>query len=368
MLKVESLSAVAGGFRLRNVDLAVAEGECHAVLGPSGSGKSTLLNALLGILPPQGGQIRLNGADITYQPIECRGLGYLPQQIGLFPHLTVQDNVAYSARARGLPSAQFEPLMDKLIEATGIGALMKRFPHTLSGGERQRVGLVRALTSQPRLVLLDEPFTSLNQSLRRELWWLMRELQQQQRLTVLLVTHDLTEAYFLANRISVLMDGCIQQTGDKITVYRRPATRDVARFLGVNNLWDGIVICQEGGNLTIECPGLGFTTRIPAGNNPLLPQTRVTMGILAEHVVLRNAEHPPKSDEHILTGSIRLLDFGPRWLIQFRHATSELVLELHMNRRKAEHFGLTDGQSGITVGLPGSDLFWVPPDRTVGST
>jgi ABC-type Fe3+/spermidine/putrescine transport system ATPase subunit len=362
MLEVGSLSVAAGDFRLRNIDLMVAEGECHAVLGPSGSGKSTLLNAVLGILPPQEGRIRLNGSDITHQPIELRGLGYVPQQIGLFPHLTVRDNLSYSARARGLPAAQFRPLMDKLVEATGIGALLERFPNTLSGGERQRVALVRALTSRPRLVLLDEPFTSLNQSLRRELWWLMRELQQQQRLTVLLVTHDLTEAYFLADRISVLMNGRIQQIGDKTLVYRRPATRDVARFLGVNNLWDGIVTGQRGGRLTIECPTVGITAHLPAENNPPPLQTRVMMGILAEHVVLRDAEHPPKSSEHLLTGSIRLLDFGPRWLIQFHHVSSKLVLELHMNRRTAEHFGLTEGQTGITVGLPENCLFWMPAE------
>jgi ABC-type Fe3+/spermidine/putrescine transport system ATPase subunit len=332
------------------------------VLGPSGSGKSTLLNAILGILPPQEGRIKLNGSDITHQPIERRGLGYVPQQIGLFPHLTVRDNVSYSARARGLRAAQFRPLMDQLMEATGIGSLLERFPNTLSGGERQRVALVRALTSQPRLVLLDEPFTSLNQSLRRELWWLMRELQQQQRLTVLLVTHDLTEAYFLSDRISLLMDGRIQQAGDKTTVYRRPASRDVARFLGVNNLWEGIVTGKDGSRLTIECPTVGITAHIPAGNNPPPLQTHVMVGILAEHVVLRDADHPPKSDEHILTGNIRILDFGPRWLIQFHHVSSELVLELHMNRRTAEHFGLADGQTGITVGLPESYLFWIPAE------
>jgi ABC-type sugar transport system ATPase subunit len=360
MLEVKSLSVAAGDFRLQNVDLTVAEGECHAVLGPSGSGKSTLLNAVLGILSPQKGRIRLDGMDITHQPIERRGLGYVPQQIGLFPHLTVQNNLSYSARARGLPAAQFKPLMDRLVEATAIGALLERFPHTLSGGERQRVALVRALTSRPRMVLLDEPFTSLNQSLRRELWWMMRGLQQQQRLTVLIVTHDLTEAYFLADRISVLMNGSIQQTGDKTAVYRRPVTPDVARFLGLNNLWCGIVIGRSKGCLTIECPAIGITAHFPADNDPPPLQTRVTVGILAEHVVLRNAEHPPKPDEHILTGSIRLLDFGPRWLVHFHHVSSELVLELDMNRRTAEHFDLADGQTGIMVGLPENCLFWMP--------
>jgi ABC-type Fe3+/spermidine/putrescine transport system ATPase subunit len=359
MLEVTSLSTVAGDFRLRDIDLIVAEGECHAVLGPSGSGKSTLLNALLGILPPAGGSIRLDGTDMTRLPIERRGLGYLPQQTGLFPHLSVSDNITYSARARGVAAEQFLPLMNKLVEATGIGTLLTRYPHTLSGGERQRVGLVRALTSRPRLVLLDEPFTSLNQSLRRELWWLMRELQQQQRLTVLLVTHDLTEAYFLADRISVLMDGGIRQSGTKSGIYHSPATRDVARFLGINNLWDGAVTGIEENLVIIDCPALVMRIRLPAGDLPAVPQARVTVGILAEHIALRDTARPAKPDEHLLTGRINLLDLGTRWALHFHPDHSDLVLELNADRRMVERFGLTDGQTGVTIGLPHKGLFWM---------
>jgi ABC-type Fe3+/spermidine/putrescine transport system ATPase subunit len=362
MLELESLSVAAGSFQLKNIDLKVAEGECHAVLGPSGSGKSTLLNAVLGILPPGRGSVRLGGIDITDQPIEKRGLGYLPQQIGLFPHLTVLDNITYSARARGLPADQFQPLLDRLVEVTCIGELLARFPHTLSGGERQRVALVRALASKPRLVLLDEPFTSLNESLSRELWWLMRELRSRNGLTVLLVTHNLTEAYFLADRISVLMDGEIRQTGHKSTVYSRPATRAVARFLGVSNLWDGTVTGQEGGELTVECPTVGITVRFPATGNPLTPLSKVTVGILAEHVTLRDAAHPPRPGEHLLAGQIRLLDFSDRWLIRFHHSSSSLVLDLHAAQRTVDTFGLADGQTGVTVGLPESALFVMPGD------
>jgi ABC-type Fe3+/spermidine/putrescine transport system ATPase subunit len=363
MLEVESLSAVAGNFHLRNIDLKVKEGECHAVLGPSGSGKSTLLNAILGMLPPKEGHIRLSGVEITDQPIERRGLGYLPQQIGLFPHLTVFDNVAYSARARGLASIQFRPLLDKLVQATGISELLSRYPDTLSGGERQRVALVRALASRPRLVLLDEPFTALNESLRRELLWLMRELQTQQGLTVLLVTHNLTEAYFLADKISILMDGKIKQTGDKATVYSHPATSAVARFLGINNLWGGTVTGQDDGVLTVECPGMGITARFQGATNPPAISAAVTVGILAEHISLRDAAHPPKPGEHLLTGQIRLLDFSGRWLIQFHHDSSPLVLELHAAQRTVETFGLTEGETGVAVGLPGSALFWMPGDQ-----
>jgi ABC-type Fe3+/spermidine/putrescine transport system ATPase subunit len=362
MLDVESLSAVAGNFRLRSIDLKVDEGECHAVLGPSGSGKSTLLNAILGILPPEGGRIRLKGVDILSRPIELRGLGYLPQQIGLFPHLTVLENITYSARARGMSTSQFQPLLDRLVEVTGIDGLLSRFPHTLSGGERQRVALVRALASQPRLVLLDEPFTALNESLRRELWWLMRELQSQYGLTMLLVTHNLAEAYFLADKISVLIEGQIKQTGPKSAVYSRPATRAVARFLGINNIWDGIATGCSDGRLAVECPSLGITVHFPAANKPPATPIRVRVGILAENVTLRDAAHPPKPGEHLLTGQIRLLDFSGRWLIQFHHISSPLVLDLNAAQRTVDAFGLSDGQTGVTIGLPEKALFWMPVD------
>jgi ABC-type Fe3+/spermidine/putrescine transport system ATPase subunit len=363
MLEVESLNAVAGNFHLRNINLKVEEGECHAVLGPSGSGKSTLLNALLGMLPTQRGVIRVRGVDITGKPIERRELGYLPQHIGLFPHLTVLGNVTYSAHARGVPSAQFQPLLDRLIEVTGIGELLLRFPNTLSGGERQRVALVRALASQPRLVLLDEPFTALNESLRRELWWLMRELQSQHGLTVLLVTHNLSEAYFLADKVSILINGEIKQTGYKSAVYSRPATNAVARFLGISNLWDGIVMGQENETLMVDCPTAGIKALFPKSAHSPAASTRVTIGILSEHVNLRDALHPPKPNEHLLTGQIRLLDFRGRWLIQFHHESSPLVLELHASQRTVEAFGLTNGKTGVTVGLPDRALFWMPREE-----
>lgn len=282
MLEIESLTVAAGSFRLRDVNLAVARGECHAVLGPSGSGKSTLLNAVLGVLPPEGGRIRLAGADLTRVPIERRGLGYVPQQLGLFPHLTVRDNLAYSARARGVPAAEFQPLVNKLVAVTGIGDLLDRRPATLSGGERQRVGLVRALASQPQLVLLDEPFTALNESLRRELWWLLRELQHERQLTVLLITHDLAEAYFLSDRVTVLLDGRVVQQGEKAEVYGRPAAPEVARFLGVETLQPGRVLSVCDGLATVEVG----TARLTALASPGLG-SEVLVSIRGDEVILQ---------------------------------------------------------------------------------
>lgn len=283
MLDIESLNVAAGNFQLRDVNLAVAQGECHAVLGPSGAGKSTLLHAVLGLLPPLSGRIRLDGTELAGVPIEKRGLGYVPQQLGLFPHLSVRNNLAYSARARGVPAAEFQPLLDKLVAATGIGALLDREPATLSGGERQRVGLVRTLASRPQLVLLDEPFTALNQSLRRDLWRLLRDLQCDRRLTMLLINHDLAEAYFLADRVTVLLDGRVAQQGDKTDVYSRPGTPDVARFLGVETLQPGRVVARRDGLATVEINGGTRLTAIA----PSMTGDTVLVSIRGEDVMLQ---------------------------------------------------------------------------------
>lgn len=299
MLEVEALSATVGRFRLREVSLTVAQGECHVVLGPSGSGKSTLLNALLGVVPLESGQIRLAGKDLTRLPIERRGLGYVPQQLGLFPHMTVRDNLVYSARARGMPATEFQPHMDSLVAATGIGALLDRFPATLSGGECQRVGLVRALASRPKLVLLDEPFTALNESLRRELWWLLRELQRERRLTVLLITHDLAEAFFLANQVTVLLDGRVVQQGEKADVYGRPANAEVARLLGVETLQRGRVIDVRDGLAVVEVG----TARLTGLASPDLAE-EVLVSIRGEDVVLQGDAGTASSARNLLPARI----------------------------------------------------------------
>jgi molybdopterin-binding protein len=341
MLEVDSLTVAAGSFRLRDVQLSVAEGECHAVLGPSGSGKTTLLNAVLGVLSPETGQIRLDGADITRWPIERRGLGYVPQHLGLFPHLTVRDNLAYSARARRLPAAQFQPVVDTLVEATGIGALLDRLPATLSGGERQRVGLVRALASQPRLVLLDEPFTALNESLRRELWWLMRELQRERRLTVLLITHDLTEAYFLADRVTVLLEGRVVQQGEKTTVYGKPVAPEVARFLGVETLQPGRIVSVTDGLATVEVGAARLVALAPPGVTG-----RVLVSIRGEDVVLQRDDGAPSSVRNRLPA--RVVSVQPGSPLLCVELDAGFPLSAFITRPACEELGLHPGAAVTT--------------------
>ncbi len=356
MLEIDGLIARAGGFRLEGVSLLVGEGECHAVLGPSGSGKSTLLHAVLGTLEVAAGRVRLANEDITTLPVERRRLGYVPQQLGLFPHLSVRDNVLYSARARRVPEPEYRPLLDRLVEITGIGALLDRSIATLSGGERQRVALVRALAANPRLVLLDEPFTALNESLRRELWWLVKDLQRERGLTVMLVTHDLTEAFFLADDITVLIEGRQEQSGDKRTIFRHPASFAVARFLGLKNLFPATITACAEGRIIADCPSLGVTFRLsgeaPAG-------TPILVGLRPEDVALRDAEHPPREGERVVSGKARIIDLGAEAVMHLETTPGGPVVELTAGWRTLHRFRLEDGQAGVTVALPETEMFWV---------
>ncbi len=356
MFEVEALRARVGGFALHGIDLSLRQGECHAVLGPSGSGKSTLLNAILGSIPVTAGQIRLGGNDITRWPMERRRLGYVPQHLGLFPHLSVRDNLSYSARARKLARDDFVPLLDKLVEITGMGHLLDRRIATLSGGERQRVALVRALAASPRLVLLDEPFTALNEALRRELWWLVKELQRERGLSALLITHDLTEAYFLAENITVLINGRQEQSDNKTTIYRQPANLDVARFLAIKNLFPATVVATAGEFIDVDCPCLGRRFRL-RGQTPV--GTAVRIGIRSEDIMLRDEGHPPRPDDCILSGTIRLIDMGANVAMHFHAGHLPSAIEIITSRRVVQCFRIESDHTRVTIALPSSAMFWV---------
>lgn len=305
MLEIRQLLAKAGSFVLGEISLNVGTNECHAVLGPSGSGKTTLLRAVLGLTPITGGCIFLNGTDITNTPVESRGLGYVPQDLGLFPHMSVNDNLMYGARVRHQKSTDYAALFDRLTEATGLHPLLQRKPETLSGGERQRVALVRALLSGPRIVLFDEPFGALNESLRREMWWLVRELRREFGFSTLLVTHDLAEAHFLADRISVLVDGRIVQQGEKNEVFTRPVATQVAQLLGVETLQRGRILDVTEGLATVEVNGTQLTALAPPCDT-----REVLICIRAQEVILQRDDSAHESARNRLAGKVIAIHEG----------------------------------------------------------
>jgi iron(III) transport system ATP-binding protein len=221
---------------LRGLNLDAPAGSLTAVLGLSGCGKTTLLRVIAGFERAQGGRVSLGSRTLddarTYVPPERRGIGYVPQEGALFPHLTVRGNVGFGLsreERRGSAVAQ-------LLELVGLQALAERYPHELSGGEQQRVALARALARKPEVVLLDEPFSSLDASLRTRVREEVHALLRAQGVTTVLVTHDQEEALSLADTVAVLREGTIVQAGTPEELYTRPADVELARFLGAVNL------------------------------------------------------------------------------------------------------------------------------------
>ncbi|WP_225800128.1 ABC transporter ATP-binding protein [Streptomyces sp. NK15101] len=218
------------------VDLEVAEHEIVCVLGPSGSGKSTLLRAVAGLQSLDGGRVLLGGADQAGVPVHRRGVGLMFQDHQLFPQRDVGGNVSFGLRMRGAGKAERAERVRELLDLVGLPGAERRSVAALSGGEQQRVALARALAPRPRLLMLDEPLGQLDRGLRERLVVELRQLFGRLGTTVLAVTHDQGEAFALADRLVVMRDGRIAQSGAPADVWRRPASEFVARFLGFDNV------------------------------------------------------------------------------------------------------------------------------------
>lgn len=234
-----------------DVSLDLAPGQVLAVLGPSGCGKSTLLRAVAGLEPLSSGSISFDGTDLAGTPTHKRGFALMFQDGQLFAHLTVARNVAYALRLRRTPSAQVATRVQELLELVGLSGFGERLPGTLSGGERQRVALARALAVEPRLILLDEPLSALDATLRERLAGDLREILHAAGTTALLVTHDHEEAFALADRLVVMRDGRVVQSGDIDEVWREPVDEDTALFLGYAR-----VLRDAAARLVLEAAGL----------------------------------------------------------------------------------------------------------------
>ncbi len=268
--------AVAG------VDLELAGGELVSVLGPSGCGKTTLLRLIAGFEAPDAGTIVVGGRTVAgpgeLVPPERRRIGMVFQDYALFPHLRVRDNVSFGLVRR--PAAERERLTAGTLELIGLQHKGDRYPHELSGGERQRVALARALAPEPELVLLDEPFSSLDATLRADLRREVALILREAGATALLVTHDQEEALTLGDRVAVMRDGVLVQAGAPADVYARPADRWTAQFVGEVNVLAGVAegasVQTEVGQLTLAAPASGPVhvalrpeqMRLEAGHDP----------------------------------------------------------------------------------------------------
>src|SRR5215831_2200646 len=249
---------------LKGVSLAVPAGEVVALLGPSGSGKTTLLRAVAGLETPHRGEIRIGekaffDADKKIDlPAEARGLGLVFQSYALWPHRTVFDNAAYGLKLRRVAAADIKTRVEKALAQIGLAHLAARYPHQLSGGQQQRVALARALVYEPAVILLDEPLSNLDAKLREEARAWLRQLIVSLGLSALMVTHDKIEAMAIADRITLLNLGGIEQEGSPTELYKEPATLFAAEFMGNNNRLDGTLVENADGRAVIETMGLRF--------------------------------------------------------------------------------------------------------------
>jgi putative spermidine/putrescine transport system ATP-binding protein len=231
---------------LHEVSLAVRRGELMTLLGPSGCGKTTLLNLVAGFLAPDAGEIAIGGARITDLPTYRREIGMTFQNYALFPHMTVASNVGYGLRARRLDKTEIAKRVAAALDLVKLTGLEDRRPRQLSGGQQQRVALARALVVRPQVLLLDEPFSALDRNLRGAMQVELREIQRKLDVTTIFVTHDQSEALSLSDRIAVMAEGRIRQLGTPDDVYRRPADRFVASFVGDVNVLRARLERREG--------------------------------------------------------------------------------------------------------------------------
>ena len=251
-----------GEFRLKDIDLSIDEGDFFVLMGPTGAGKTVLLEAIAGLTPVLSGTIAVNGRDMTCLPPEQRGIGIMYQDYALFPHLNITRNITYGLRYHKRRGTS-EKLFKQLVEDLGIGHLLHRYPETLSGGELQRAALARALMVEPRVILLDEPLSALDQSFREEIRLLLKQLHLNSRITFFMVTHDFSEALTLATKAAIMNDGAIVQTGAIRDIFQRPSDSFVASFVGMKNIFpavfDGAAAKING--LAVELPSPHHNSR-----------------------------------------------------------------------------------------------------------
>ncbi len=250
---------------VQNVDLAVKKGELFALLGSSGCGKSTLLRMLAGFETVTSGRILIDGEDLAAMPPYRRPVNMMFQSYALFPHMTVEGNVAFGLKQEGCPKAELRERVAAVLELVQMSRFAKRKPHQLSGGQQQRVALARSLVKRPKLLLLDEPMSALDKQIRQRTQVELVNILDQVDVTCIMVTHDQEEAMTMADRIAVMSEGQIVQIGSPHEVYEFPNSRFSAEFIGSTNLFDGRTIEDEPDQVYIESPDLPKRLHISHG-------------------------------------------------------------------------------------------------------
>ena len=342
-------------------DLDVADGEFVTLLGPSGCGKTTTLRMIAGLVEPTGGRVWFDDQDVTFLPPRARNIGFVFQTPALFPHLSVAENVGFGLSVKGARKAAIASRVEEMlamVDLTGYGA---RMPGQLSGGQQQRVALARVLATDPRVLLFDEPLSSLDKNLRESLKFAIRELQRRTGKTSIYVTHDQSEAFAISDRIVVMNGGRVEQIGSQTDIYLQPRTGFVAEFIGANNALPGTVV--ELVPAAQEVPSGEHRFRIRSGELTLSCRSRLPVTVGDSVVAYLRPEDLAVVDDdgasyrNVVEGEVERVIFeGPTAQLRVRVAGREMRVDVGGSRRLT----LTDADRRVRLGF--DDLNVVPAD------
>ncbi|HET8536094.1 MAG TPA: ABC transporter ATP-binding protein [Solirubrobacteraceae bacterium] len=338
-----------------DLSLEIERGSFFAMLGPSGCGKTTTLRMIGGFEDPTGGRVFLGGSDVTDHPPFRRDVNTVFQSYALFPHLTVERNVAFGLERKKVGKAEVRKRVGEILELVQLQGLGNRRPSQLSGGQQQRVALARALVNHPRALLLDEPLGALDLRLRRQLQIELKRIQQEVGITFVHVTHDQEEALTMADTIAVMNEGRIEQMGSGEELYERPQTEFVANFLGLSNLIDGRVASRDGAMATFDAEE-GERVFVPNERFSNVNGGPVRVGIRPEKIAIATA-----GAEGEASSTSRNVIHGRVTVASYLGVSIQYVVETKTGRELTVIAPNRDGDSAGSIG-PGRDvsLAWDP--------
>ncbi|WP_265438675.1 putrescine ABC transporter ATP-binding subunit PotG [Cedecea davisae] len=302
LLEIRNLTkSFDGQHAVDDVSLTIYKGEIFALLGASGCGKSTLLRMLAGFEQPSTGQIMLDGVDLAHVPPYQRPINMMFQSYALFPHMTVEQNIAFGLKQDKLPKAEITSRVAEMLTLVHMQEFAKRKPHQLSGGQRQRVALARSLAKRPKLLLLDEPMGALDKKLRDRMQLEVVDILERVGVTCVMVTHDQEEAMTMAGRIAIMNRGKFVQIGEPEEIYEHPTTRYSAEFIGSVNVFEGLLKDRQEDGLVIDSPGLIHPLKVDPDAS-VVDGVPVFVALRPEKVML--CEEPPADGYNFAVGEV----------------------------------------------------------------
>ena len=320
-----------------DVTLKINKGEFFALLGGSGSGKSTLLRMLAGFEQPSEGRIILDGQDITNLPPYKRPINMMFQSYALFPHMTVEQNVAFGLKQDKLPKDEIRDRVNEILKLVHMTGYARRKPHQLSGGQRQRVALARSLAKRPKLLLLDEPMGALDKKLRTRMQLEVVDILEEVGVTCLMVTHDQEEAMTMADRIGIMDAGWIVQIGTPVDIYETPNSRMIAEFVGSVNIFKGQIEHQQADHVMINSPAITAPIHIGHGITSALEEPRVWVAVRPEKMLVTREK--PEQEYNWTKGIIEDIAYLGAQSVYHIRLPSGMLIQSHRANviRTADH-------------------------------